>query len=153
MQQAATARISSEATHILDNTLTKTEDQLILEGKKTTEGAKTAELLPAVFSDAALEYLRKEVNETNRAKAMPKPTPGVEIQTGTSSAFKPPATQDKGKYTPTGIINLPDPGNRQAPKPKNKPKPKNETETTNLRRSKRIPSANVTEKFGAVKYF
>ena len=153
MQQAATARISSEATHILDNTLTQSQEQLILEGKKTTEGAKTAELLPAAFSDAGLEDLRKEVNETNRAKAMPKPTPGVEIQTGTSSAFKPPATQEKGKYTPTGIINLPDPGNTQAPKPKNKAKPKNETETTNLRRSKRIPSAKVTEKFGAVKNF
>ena len=45
LQQAATARISSEATHILDNTLTKTNDELILEGTET-EGAKTAALLP-----------------------------------------------------------------------------------------------------------
>ena len=58
MQQAATARISSEAEHILDNTLTKTEDQLILEGKKTTEGTKTAELLPEAFSEAGLETLK-----------------------------------------------------------------------------------------------
>ena len=116
---------------------------------------KAAELLPETFSDAGLETLRKEVNETNREKFMPKPTPGVAIKTpGTSSAFKPPATQDKGKYnTSTGIIDLPDPGNRQAPKPKNKVKPKTEIETTEVRRSKRIPKAKPTEKFGAVKYF
>ena len=70
MQQAATARISSEATHILDNTLTNTDDELILEGKKT-EGAKTTELLPTTFSDEGLEDLRKEVNEANRSKAIP----------------------------------------------------------------------------------
>ena len=94
------------------------------------------------------------MNETNREKPMPKPTPGVAIQTpGTSSAFKPPSNQDKGKYTSTGIIDLPDPGNRQAPKPKNKVKPKTETVTTDVRRSKRIPNAKPTEKFGAVKYF
>ena len=70
------------------------------------------------------------MNETNREKPTPKPTPGVAIQTpGTSSAFKPPSKQDKGKYTSNGIIDLPDPGNRQAPKPKNKVKPKTETET------------------------
>ena len=154
MQQAATARISSEAEHILNSTLTKSQDQLILEGKETTEGTKAAELIPEAFSDAGLETLRKEVNETNREKPMPKPTPGVAIQTpGTSSAFKPPSNQDKGKYTSTGIIDLPDPGNRQAPKPKNKVKPKTETETTDVRRSKRIPKAKPTEKFGAVKYF
>ena len=91
---------------------------------------------------------------------MPKPTPGVKIHTeGAPSAFKPPATstsssaQDKGKFTSTGIVNLPNPGNRQAPKAKNKQKSKTETECTDLRRSKRIPNAKVTEKFGAVKYF
>ena len=76
VQQAATARISSEATHILDNTLTKSEDQLALEGKKTTEAKDTPELLPTAFTDAGLENLRKEVNETNRSKPMPKPIPG-----------------------------------------------------------------------------
>ena len=97
MQQAATARISSEAEHILDNTLTKQQDELALEGKETTQATKAAELLPETFSDAGLETLRKEVNETNREKFMPKPTPGVAIKTpGTSSACKPPATQDKG---------------------------------------------------------
>ena len=72
---------------------------------------------------------------------MPKPTPGVKIHTeGAPSAFKPPATstsssaQDKGKYTSTGIVNQPDPGNRQAPKAKNKQKSKTETECTDLRR-------------------
>ena len=110
-------------------------------------------MLPAAFSDAGLETLRKEVNETNREKQIPKTTPGVAIQTpGTTSAFKPPATQDKGKYTSTGIVNLPDPGNRQAPKAKNKNKGTTETECTDLRRSKRIPNAKVTEKFDAVKY-
>ena len=154
VQQAATARISSEAEHILNNTLTKQQDELALEGKETTQATKAAELLPATFSDAGLETLRKEVNETNRERLLPKPTPGVEIQTpGTSSAFKPPATQEKGKYISTGIIDLPDPGNRQAPKPKNKTKTKPETETNELRRSKRIPKAKPTEKFGAVKYF
>ena len=113
MQQAATARISSEAEHILNNTLTKSQDQLILEGKETTEGTKAAELIPEAFSDTGLETLRKEVNETNREKPMPKPTPVVAIQTpGTSSAFKPPSNQDKGKYISTGIIDRPDPGNR-----------------------------------------
>ena len=48
LQQAATARNSSEATNILDNTLTKTNDELILEGTET-EGAKTTELLPKTF--------------------------------------------------------------------------------------------------------
>ena len=120
-----------------------------------TEEANTADLLPMSFSDPGLETLRKEVNATTRERLLPNPTPGVEIQTpGTSSAFKPPAIQDKGKYnTSTGIIDLPDPGNRQAPKPKNKTKPKPEIETNELRRSKRIPKAKPTKKFGAVKYF
>ena len=126
IQQAATARISSEAEHILDNTLTKQQQELALEGNQLTEEANTADLLPKSFSDPGLETLRKEVNATTRERLLPNPTPGVEIQTpGTSSAFKPPTIQDKGKYdTPTGIIDLPDPGNRQAPKPKNKTKPK-----------------------------
>ena len=112
VQQKATARISSETEHILDNTLTKQQDELVLEGKDTTQVTKAVELLPETFSDAGLETLRKEVNETNREKTMPKPTPGVAIQTpGTTSAFRPPATQDKGKYTSTGIIDLPYPGN------------------------------------------
>ena len=94
LQQAATARISSEATHILDNTLTKTNDEKILEGTET-EGAKTTELLPNNFTDEGLEGLRKEVNEENRQKATPKPTPGVKIHTeGASSAFKPPGNFD-----------------------------------------------------------
>ena len=93
------------------------------------------------------------MNETNREKPMPKPIPVMAIQTpGTSSAFKPPSNQDKGKYTSTGIVNLPDLGNRQTPKAKIKPRKKNETKTTDLRRSKRIPNAKVTEKFGAVQY-
>ena len=155
MQQAATTRISSEAEHILDNILTKQQDELALECKETTQETKAAELIPETFSDPGLETLRKEVNETNRERQLPKPTPEVEIQIpGTSSAFKPATTQDKGKYnTSTGIIDLPDPGNRQAPKPKNKTKPKPETETNEVRRSKRIPKAKPTEKFGAVKYF
>ena len=154
IQQAATARVSSEAEHILDSTLTKQQDELALEGKETAQVTKAAELLPATFSDDGLETLRKEVNDTNRERLLLKPTPGVEIQTpGTSSAFKPPATQEKGKYTSTGIIDLLDPGNRQAPKPKNKTKPKPETETNELRRTKRIPKAKPTEKFGAVKYY
>ena len=100
-------------------------------------------MLPAAFSDAGLEDLRKEVNETNRAKPMPKPTPGVAIQTpGTSSVFKPPSNQDKVKYTSTGINDLPDPGNRQAPKPKNKVKPKTETELTEVRRTKKSNGTN-----------
>ena len=152
-QQAATARISSEATHILDNILTKSEDQLILEGKKTTEETKTPDLLPAAFSDTGLEDLRKEVNETNKSKPMPKPIPGGEIQSGPTSAFKPPESKEKGKYISTGTINLPDQGNRQAPKSKSKTKNKPETETNEPRRSKRIPNAKPTEKFGAVKYF
>ena len=85
---------------------------------------------------------------------MPKPTPGGAIQTpGVSSAFKPPENKEKGKYTSTGTIDLSDPGNRQAPKTKSKTKNKPETETNELRRSKRIPKAKPTEKFGAVKYF
>ena len=76
VQQAATSRISSEATHILDNTLTKSEDQLVLEGKKAAEAKETPELIPAAFTDAGLENLRKEVNEANRSRPMPKPIPG-----------------------------------------------------------------------------
>ena len=150
VQQAATSRLSSEATHILDNTLTKSEDQLVLEGKKTTEAKETPELLPAAFTDAGLENLRKEVNEANRSRPMPKPISGGGIQQGPTSAFKPLESKDKGKHTSTGTFNLPDPGNRQAPKSKPKNKPK--TETIELRRSKRIPKAKPTEKFGAVKY-
>ena len=76
VQQAATSRISSEATHILDNTLTKSEDQLVLEGKKAAETKETPELIPAAFTDAGLENLRKEVNEANRSRPMPKPISG-----------------------------------------------------------------------------
>ena len=154
IQQAATARISSEAEHILNNTLTKQQQELALEGKQVTQEVNTADLIPETFLDPGLETLRKELNESNRERQPPNSTIGVEIQTpGTSSAFKPP-TQDKGKYNiSTGIIDLPDPGNRQAPKPKTKIKPKPEIETNQVRRSKRIPKAKPTEKFGAVKYF
>merc|ERR1711894_732648 len=118
-----------------------------------TGETETPDLLPAAFSDTGLEDLRKEVNETNKSKPMPKPTPGGELQPGPTSAFKPPENKEQGKYISTGNINLNGPGNRQAPKSKNKTKNKPEPETIEPRRSKRIPNAKPTEKFGAVKYF
>merc|ERR1711953_541974 len=97
-QQAATARISSEATHILDNVLTKSQDEIVLEGNKTPGETEKHDLLPAEFSDKGLENLRKEVNEENNSKPMPKPTPGGELHPGPTSAIKPPENKEQGKY-------------------------------------------------------
>ena len=69
-QEVRTTIISTEASHILDNNLTKTRDEEILAGTETKTN-KTTELIPNNFSDGRLENLRKAVNEANALKAMP----------------------------------------------------------------------------------